>query len=674
MTFSPKLLTAASAALALATPAAAQSGDARGLIARATTAFTTGNVTSARNLAGAAIAADRNSALAHALAGRIALSQGDGVGGEAALRRAIDVGFPAARAHHLLGEARLLQGDAAGALREARQAPPRYAAYGLGVQARALAAMGNPPAGDALLREATESAPKSSRAWSDYAGFSHSLGDIVGAIAKADRALALDPDNVDALLLRGRLVRTQFGLNAALPWFEAVLKRDPNHYDALIDYAATLGDLGRASDMLSATRRALAVKPGSPQGLYLLAVLAARADRVDLARGLLERGWGALDGIPGPLILAATLDVQAGDYQQAIRKLRNLVAIQPMNVRARQLLGLALLRSGGARDALDVLRPVALRGDADSYTLTLVARAFEATGERGWAARYLDRAAFPARSGATTFGSDVGVAVLAAAADKVPAGDPTGSIPLIRGLLDAGQGDRALAEARKVAAASPGAPQAIIVLGDTLMELGRAGEAADVYRRAASIAFDEPTMLRLIEALEGAGRRAEAARALALFLSQNPASIPGQRLAAHWQIAAGDYDAAIDVLEGLRARIGNRDAALLAELALAYDGAGEDKAARSYAAAAYALAPGNPATADAYGWMLHGAGDFDGARQLIEKAVMIAPAHPTLRWHLAQVYAALGRGGAAAQQARLALGSPAFAEREAAQSLIDAQG
>ena len=83
------------------------------------------------------------------------------------------------------------------------------------------------------------------------------------------------------------------------------------------------------------------------------------------------------------------------------------------------------------------------------------------------------------------------------------------------------------------------------------------------------------------------------------------------------------------------------------------------------------LAPGNPAAADAYGWTLYGAGDLDGARQLVEKAVLIAPGHATLRWHLAQVYAALGRDGEAVEQARLALASPAFADRDAARSLID---
>ncbi len=71
--------------------------------------------------------------------------------------------------------------------------------------------------------------------------------------------------------------------------------------------------------------------------------------------------------------------------------------------------------------------------------------------------------------------------------------------------------------------------------------------------------------------------RPAAANVLALFLSQNPQNIAGQRLAAHWQIAGGEWDSAIETLEGLRQRVGNRDAALLAELAYAYLGDEDDQ-------------------------------------------------------------------------------------------------
>ncbi|PND63505.1 hypothetical protein, partial [Escherichia coli] len=72
------------------------------------------------------------------------------------------------------------------------------------------------------------------------------------------------------------------------------------------------------------------------------------------------------------------------------------------------------------RGALDILRPMALRADADSYTLMLVARAFEANGERDWAARYLDRASRPEIGEPSPFASDTGVAAAAAAVAREP--------------------------------------------------------------------------------------------------------------------------------------------------------------------------------------------------------------------------------------------------------------
>ena len=90
--------------------------------------------------------------------------------------------------------------------------------------------------------------------------------------------------------------------------------------------------MGRYNDMLGATRKALAARPGNPQALYLQAVLAARAQNYDLARSLMQRTGGAIDDLPGVLLLGGTLDYQAGAYEQAIEKWRELVGRQPMNV------------------------------------------------------------------------------------------------------------------------------------------------------------------------------------------------------------------------------------------------------------------------------------------------------------------------------------------------------
>jgi len=341
-----------------------------------------------------------------------------------------------------------------------------------------------------------------------------------------------------------------------------------------------------------------------------------------------------------------------------------------MNITARKLLAVALLRTDRARNAIDMLRPVVARADADSYALTLVARGFERIGDRASASRFLDRAAFPATGESAAFSADDSTATLAADAAQRP-NDPEATLPLIRGLIANGDKGAALSRAQDIAAKNPGAPGAQVVLGDVLMLLNRPADAAAAYKRAADLRFDEPTLLRLVDALDRGGKREEAANALALFLSQNPVNIAAQRLSAHWQLAAGDYDAAIDTLEDIRAQIGDGDAALNAELATAYAGVGETGTAVDFGEAAYGLAPANPAVADAYGWALFKGGDKDGALELLQKAVILAPRHAGLRWHLAQVYAALGRKAEAKQNAQAALADPGFPERAAAQAVAN---
>lgn len=647
---------------------------AREALARSNAYFKAGNASAARSQAFNAVRADPQWGEAHLALARALLILDEGVSAEASLRRAVDAGIDPVRTHALLAHAILLQDDPRRALTESAKAQPEDRLYAMRVRTRAYAAGGNLAAARQTALDLVRAAPDNADAWTELGRFRFNAGDIVGAIEASAKAVQLDKGNTDALILRGELVRTQFGLIAALPWFESALKRDPYRHAALVQYAATLGDVGRTREMLAVSRKALEVRPRSPQALYLQAVLAARAEKFDLARDLLQRAGSGVASLPGGLLLGGALDLQEGRYERAIGKLRGLVSIQPMNLTARKLLASALLQSDASKNAIDVLRPLVARGDADSYALTLAARGYERIGQRDAAARYFDRAARPAIDGAAWFSSDDALPILASAAARAPVDDPRATIPLLRGLIDRGDKSGALAQAKEIARRNPGAPAAHQIVGDTLMLLNQPSEAVGWYKSAASIRFDEPAMLRLIESLDRTGQRQEAANALALFLSQNPLNLAALRVSARWQAAAGDYDGAIDSLEAIRLRTGNGDAALLAELAFAYIAVGEIERAARYGEAAYMIAPSNPAVAGAMGWALSQGGDLTGGVELLQKAVAMAPGHPMLRWQLAQAYAQAGRKEDARTQARAALAIPGFAERSAAEALLARMG
>jgi Flp pilus assembly protein TadD len=144
-------------------------------------------------------------------------------------------------------------------------------------------------------------------------------------------------------------------------------------------------------------------------------------------------------------------------------------------------------------------------------------------------------------------------------------------------------------------------------------------------------------MLRLVDTYQRTGRARDAAVSLGLYLSQNPQSVAARRLLAQWQMTAGQWDAAIETLEGLRPQVGLRDVALLHDLAIAYARAGDGLVARRYAAAAYRLAPMNAGVADAYGQALAVDGEPGAARQLFDKALALAPGDPAILAHRARL-------------------------------------
>ncbi len=607
-------------------------------IARALGELETGNPSAAVAAARAAVLADSGYGLAHAVLARAQLALDDGAGAAASLDRAGKAGFDLRRVGQLRAHATYLQGDAARALAEVERSDPRYARYADRVRAMALADQGEGDRARALLETAVATRPGDWPSWVTLGRLRLENGDAGGAIIASARAHAADPRQVDSLRLRAEMVRSQFGPMAALPWFERAVARDPAHFEALIEYAATLGDVGRMRAMLAAVRRAEAVRPAAPRALYLQAVLAARAGRFDLAEAIVQRLGGAGEGMPGVLLLKGSINLQTGRLEQAIEALQALVDRQPRNRSARRLLALALARSDGARGATDVLRPVVQRGDADSYALALAARALERMGEREPASALLDRAATPARGEAVAFAGGGDLPALLAAA-RAAGGAPGATIAFVRALVLRGEAARALAEAQALAARYPGLPAAHAAIGDVLMLTGQPVPAAQAFARAASIGFDEPILLRLVEARAAAGQQVGAANALALFVSQHPGNLAALRLTGAWQLAGGEYGGAVDTLEAIRARIGNRDAGVMAGLAAAYVGVGEGGRALEYARAAYALQPQNPVVADAYGQALAATGDRAGAVQLFRKAATIAPRHPAIRAHLAETLA-----------------------------------
>jgi tetratricopeptide (TPR) repeat protein len=584
-----------------------------------------------------ALQADPNDRRARLAQARTYLLLGDGVAAESEVQRARQAGVPAGETAHLLAHALLLQGENDRALAEGAGAAPQHAAYAARIRGRAAMAKGDNERASTEFAQALEAAPNDAQVWTDVAHFRRSSGDQAGALQAADRAVGIDPRSVEALTLRGELTRSQYGLAGAIPWFDRALEVDPDNVTALIERASTLGDLGRMQDMLRDSRRVLELSPGHPLAYYLQAMLAARGRDFPLARSIWQKTEGRLDQTPAGMLLASAIDYQTGNVEQAVARLDRLVARQPANRKARRLLAAAQWRKGDVAGTIATLRPLADRPDADSYTLSLIGRALERQGDTQGAAAYLARAAQPQGRALTALDagqvSNEQLAALRRAAAQRPDHAPT-QIMLIAALLARGLGDEALQRAVRVQAANPGVPDAHVLVGDARGTKGDFAGAAEEYRKAANLAFTEPVALRMIEALQRSNQGPAAQQVLNLFLQQNPRNVPALVLAAGAHMQARTWPEAIRIYEGLRRRLGDRDATILNNLAWAYSEVGDHGRAVPIARRAWELDRDNPATADTYGWILFKSGQRAEGLALLERAARGAPSDAEIRRHL----------------------------------------
>jgi tetratricopeptide (TPR) repeat protein len=200
-------------------------------------------------------------------------------------------------------------------------------------RAFALHQQGNLAEAERLYRQVAAAEPKNFWAW-------YLLGTALShqrrgpeALAAADKALALNPNMVEALCLRGILAQTAgrpdqavlaFSRAAAikpeqpdilynrgvaltdlgrteeaLASFDKTIKLKPDHVDAWNNRGARLQDLGRLDEALESYARALAVRPDSMESNYNRGAVLQRMGRFEEAIVSFDRALALNSGLPG---------------------------------------------------------------------------------------------------------------------------------------------------------------------------------------------------------------------------------------------------------------------------------------------------------------------------------------------------------------------------------------
>lgn len=202
------------------------------------------------------------------------------------------------------------------------------------------------------------------------------------AIASFEKAIAIEPDNLDAHGKLANALARQGRFEAALPHYDRILKQLPAHGETRIQRATALINLGRGQEALADYRRAIAADPKNPElRLRYADALEFLGDRQAAAT---ERA--ALAGLPvedarqAELLAAEGQKLQrTGEHAAAIERYRRALELAPRMIEARYEMGALLGHQGQIEPALAAFRQViqedphharARRGEVTALLLT----------------------------------------------------------------------------------------------------------------------------------------------------------------------------------------------------------------------------------------------------------------------------------------------------------------
>ncbi|MHA7818176.1 MAG: tetratricopeptide repeat protein [Erythrobacter sp.] len=380
-----------------------------------------------------------------------------------------------------------------------------------------------------LYDEARELEPGNPGLWVDIARLRFRGGEHLIAIEAADHALELDPQYPPALLLRAQLVRDANGMAESLVWFETAAAADPRNPGVLADYAATLGDLGRYTEMLRVVRQLAEIAPNHPEVHYLQAVLAARAEDPVLAGSLLGRSGLSEQGVPAAMMLDAIINMQQGTFDTAVTTLEELSQRQPGNARARELLARALWLGGRDRDLVERFARHAETPRASPYLVMLVGRSLERMGERERAIPFIERALATRTSEMIVLkGSGRNGSIPAATAE-------------LRDFVASGNLGPATSFANTMLERAPYSGDFHSLAGDTALADGKVIRALELYNVSARMRRSWPLTRKLIAGFGRIGDEASADVLLARYIAGDPQNTEALLLLAERSAATEDW-------------------------------------------------------------------------------------------------------------------------------------
>jgi Flp pilus assembly protein TadD len=194
-------------------------------------------------------------------------------------------------------------------------------------------------------------------------------------------------------------------------------------------------------------------------------------------------------------------------------------------------------------------------------------------------------------------------------------------------------------------------------------------EAATAFGKALSRQPLPALAIRRYNALQNAGKQAEATAMADKWFKDHPKEVALRAFIAQQNLRKKDYAAAVRQYEAAL-EIAPSNALYLNNLAWVLNELGDPRA-RKYAEQVYVLTPTNPTVLDTLGWILVQHGDVARGVDLLQTAVRVSPGENEIRMHLAKALLKTGnKAGAKTELEALAKVEQAPEVRDEARKML----
>jgi len=328
---------------------------------------------------------DPNNAEAHFRLGVVQLRMGDPVAAERSLRQSRDNGFDPRAVAPLLAQTYMAQGKFRDLLRDFPIAgvSPDHLAGMLVMRGTSHLQLGEiDPAFDAFI-EAEKAAPTAIEPLISTSRVLIARRDFPGAEARIDRALNLNAKSAEALVIKAQLLNLRGDRRNALSALDGAVQHAPGMLAARLERAnllVALGDDAKAKEDVAVVLR---LEPRSAGGIYLQAVLQARAREFQAADASLGQIQALLPRFPRGLYFLGVVKFNLGQAEQAADAVAKFVARNPGDIDGIKLLARVAIAGQRTSEAIAAITKAIADGvkpDAEMYDV--LARAYALDGQQ----------------------------------------------------------------------------------------------------------------------------------------------------------------------------------------------------------------------------------------------------------------------------------------------------